>query len=119
MKIINILKKIRNKYVIAQVNRIVLPEFKKDEIKRYHIIFSGKVQHVGFRLEIEQLALKLQLTGWVKNLENGDVETEVQGMDNKIDFLLTFMRSLKRIKIERLEKESVAVSNQEHEFKIV
>ena len=119
MKVIKILKKIRDKYVIDQVNRITLPEFEMSEIKRYHIIFSGKVQHIGFRLEIEQLALKLQLSGWVKNLYNGDVEMEIQGMDNKINFLLRFMNSLKRIKIKRMDKKTIALLPQEQEFKII
>lgn len=35
--------------------------------------------------------VRLYLTGWIRNLENGDVEMEIQGMDNKIDFLLKFM----------------------------
>lgn len=119
MKIKKLLKKLNKKYVIEQVKRINIPEFDIDKVVRYHMIFSGKVQYVGFRLEIEQLALRLQLTGWIKNLENGNVEMEIQGMDNKIEFLMNFMKSLKRIKIKKVEKDIVTVLIREQGFRII
>ncbi|GLC78434.1 acylphosphatase [Lacrimispora brassicae] len=119
MKIKKMFKQIRNNYVIEQVKRADIPEFKPDKIIRYHMVFSGRVQRVGFRLEIELLALRLGLTGWIKNLENGNVEMEIQGMKNKIDFLLEFMNSLKRIKINQMKKDVRTVLNQEEEFKIL
>lgn len=35
---------------------------------RWHIIFHGKVQHVGFRYTSLYFCRKLKLTGWVRNL---------------------------------------------------
>lgn len=119
MRIIKMLKEIRNNYVIRQVKKANIPEFELDHTARYHLVFSGRVQYVGFRLEIQQLALRLGLTGWIKNLENGDVEMEIQGMNNRIDFLLNFMNSLIRIKINRMEKDTVRVLEQEKEFRIL
>ena len=92
-------KEFKNNYVIKQVQNIKLPNFVSDEIKRYGITFSGRVQKVGFRLEMQQLAKRLGLTGLCQNLENGDVYSELQGPKNKIEFLISFMESLKRIKI--------------------
>lgn len=48
-------------------------------MKRYYIIYSGRVQGVGFRWKLKNLAYKYNLTGYVKNLSSGDVQTEVQG----------------------------------------
>ena len=48
-------------------------------MKRYYIIYKGQVQGVGFRWKLMQIAYKYNLTGYVRNLSNGDVETEVQG----------------------------------------
>ncbi|KRN59146.1 acylphosphatase [Limosilactobacillus secaliphilus] len=45
----------------------------------YHIKVSGMVQGVGFRWSTYQLAQKLGLTGFVKNLPNGQVYIVVQG----------------------------------------
>ena len=119
MKIKKIFKQIRNNYVIEQVKKINIPDFEADNTLRYHIIFSWRVQHVGFRLEIEQLALRMKLTGWIRNLENGNVEMEIQGMKNKIDFLLDFMNSLKRIKINKMHKDIKTILKQEQEFRIL
>ena len=43
------------------------------------ITVKGVVQGVGFRYFAQQNAVKFQLKGYVKNLFNGDVETEVEG----------------------------------------
>lgn len=94
-------KKVRNEYVINQVKQIELPQFEADVLRRYRIQFSGRVQKVGFRLEVCELAKRLNLTGYCKNLDNGDVLAELQGEKNKIRFLVSYMESLKRIKITK------------------
>ena len=48
---------------------------------RKHILFYGRVQGVGFRYHATYKASLLGLTGWVRNLEDGSVEMEVQGMN--------------------------------------
>ena len=48
-------------------------------MKRFYIIYTGRVQGVGFRWRIMQIANKYNLTGYVKNLSNGDVVCEIQG----------------------------------------
>ena len=99
-------KKVRDDYVKNQVKKAKLPDFPNDTVERYRITFSGRVQKVGFRLEVCELAERLGLTGWCKNLENGDVMAEFQGPKNKIKYLVQFMESLKRIKItnKKIEK---------------
>jgi|GEM_PF-5524019 len=44
---------------------------------------------------------------------------EIQGMKNKKDYLLEFMNSLRRIKINQMQKEIRSVLNQEQEFNII
>lgn len=61
------------------------------DIVRKHIIFHGSVQGVGFRYYSEHKANQLRLTGWVKNLYNGDVEMEVQGQETAIEELVSFL----------------------------
>ena len=48
-------------------------------MERYYIVFSGRVQGVGFRWFCQTEAAHLGLTGWVRNLDNGDVDCEVEG----------------------------------------
>ncbi len=43
------------------------------------IIFSGRVQGVGFRFTAHNIANRYRLAGWVRNLADGTVEMVVQG----------------------------------------
>lgn len=108
--------KIRDNYVINQVQRVKLPEFEAGSIRRYRVIFSGRVQKVGFRLEVCELAKRLELTGFCKNLENGNVMAELQGSDSKIKYLISFMEALKRIKIRNKVVEEIDVDREERGF---
>lgn len=47
--------------------------------QRYFLRWEGQVQGVGFRLTNTNLAQTHTLTGWVRNMEDGSVEMEVQG----------------------------------------
>ena len=78
----NYFKKVRNNYVINQVRKANIPHFEKDEMSRLEMMFSGRVQKVGFRLEVSELAKVLGLTGYCKNLDNGDVLAEIQGYED-------------------------------------
>jgi len=49
-----------------------------------HIIFTGRVQGVGFRFTTHRIALRHQLTGWVRNLPDGTVEMFAQGSGQDI-----------------------------------
>jgi len=46
---------------------------------RWHILFSGRVQGVGFRYTSKQVSDRFEVVGWVKNLPNGSVEMIVEG----------------------------------------
>lgn len=119
MKIIKVLKKIRDHYVQQQVDNIQFPVFATGNVIRKKYIFTGKVQHVGFRKEVDLIAKKMGLTGWIKNNENGKVEAEIQGETSKLDFLIRFMTSLKRIKIAHIEEKMMPIREEEKGFSII
>lgn len=48
-------------------------------MKAAHVHFSGTVQGVGFRYSCRRIAMGFDVTGWVKNLDDGRVEMWVQG----------------------------------------
>lgn len=56
--------------------------------RSYSIIVKGRVQGVSFRFATHAKALKLQLTGWVKNLPNGDIQIEAEGNETSINSLI-------------------------------
>lgn len=78
-------------------------------VVRKHIIFSGRVQGVGFRYTACYLASSLGLTGWVKNLWDGDVEMEVQGDEASMERLVERLHQGRFIRIERMETEMIPV----------
>jgi acylphosphatase len=52
-----------------------------------HFRVRGLVQGVFFRASTEQTALRLGLTGWVRNCANGDVELVACGTPRQLDAL--------------------------------
>lgn len=54
-----------------------------------HVFFSGRVQGVGFRFNVLNLARKYSLTGWVKNLPDRRVELTAEGRKEDLDFFLS------------------------------
>ncbi|MBQ1512149.1 MAG: acylphosphatase [Erysipelotrichaceae bacterium] len=53
-------------------------------MKRFHVIFKGDVQGVGFRYTVSELARKYDLTGSVENLSDGTVEVYFQGDEEAV-----------------------------------
>lgn len=56
--------------------------------KRLHIYYSGSVQGIGFRYTAERIANSSKLTGWVKNLSDGQVEVMIEGAQPEIELFL-------------------------------
>ncbi len=115
MPLVELFKNFRNKYMRSSVEKLDFPEFPPDEERRYKIIFSGTVQGVGFRYEVWLIAEKLRITGFAKNLPNGDVLVEVQGPKNKILHLVHCMESIRRIHIENKVIDELPIK-EEKEF---
>ena len=61
-------------------------------MQQVHILISGKVQGVYYRASCLEVAQKLGLTGWVKNLSTGQVEVLAQGEKEKLEKLIEWCR---------------------------
>lgn len=48
-------------------------------------VVSGRVQGVGYRAFAQFAARETGVTGWVRNLANGDVEAHVNGTPRQLD----------------------------------
>lgn len=62
----------------------------ENQNKRLHLIVEGLVQGVSFRYYTQEKAKELDLTGWVKNLEDGSVEIIAEGENGKLKELETW-----------------------------
>lgn len=85
---------------------------------RWRVLFSGRVQHVGFRYTAYYLARPLYLTGWVRNLPDDRVEMEAQGGVSQLRKLLVQLKSQPHIHIERAEIEELPRVAWERGFKV-
>lgn len=57
-----------------------------------HAWVQGKVQGVGFRYYVRQLAVEVPITGWVRNLSDGRVELLAEGSRPDLEGLLAAVR---------------------------
>lgn len=112
MALKNSWKKFMDKYMKSTAEQIDVSKFQADETVRYAITFSGLVQGVGFRYEVWTIARRLQLTGYVENLANGDVYAEIQGPKNRIIHLIECMKQIPRIQIENVRMDELELKNE-------
>lgn len=84
---------------------------------RYSIIASGKVQGVGFRFFCQLNATSLNLTGFAKNLYNGDVEIEVQGKMENLDLFISKIKLGNRfINVTSINISEISLVDNEKKF---
>jgi acylphosphatase len=57
-----------------------------------HFLIQGRVQGVGFRWFVHREASELDLRGWVRNTEDGDVEVLASGSPEELAELRASLR---------------------------
>ena len=58
-------------------------------MKRVTVFYAGRVQGVGFRATVRQLACGYDVTGTVRNLPDGRVELIAEGTQSELEDFLT------------------------------
>jgi acylphosphatase len=61
-------------------------------MKAIQVFYEGRVQGVGFRYSVRQIAKGFNVTGWVRNLPDGHVELQVSGEDEEVNAFLEAIR---------------------------
>lgn len=59
---------------------------------RVHVFVSGRVQGVCFRAETEDVAHRLHVAGWVRNLPDGRVEAIFEGRKEDVEQAISFCK---------------------------
>lgn len=85
---------------------------------RRHLIFTGRVQGVGFRYRASYAARALGVTGWVKNQTDGTVEMEAQGSEGQIQKLLKMLQSDAYIQIDKIQSSELPFEEEERGFRV-
>jgi acylphosphatase len=61
--------------------------------QRRTVCFSGRVQGVGFRYTARSVALRFDVTGYVRNQHDGSVELVAEGRPDQLDGFLRLLRN--------------------------
>lgn len=60
--------------------------------KQVHVIISGRVQGVWYRVSTKKMATTLGLLGWVKNRSDGAVEALFEGDEDVIHRMIAWCK---------------------------
>ncbi len=81
--------------------------------------YEGRVQGIGFRWTVKNLARGFDVTGWVRNLPDGRVELHAQGFDEEVTaFLEAISESELKAHIKRAEIHPIAAHPNRRGFDI-
>lgn len=99
---------------------------KKEKIKRelppgtirkeFH--FEGNVQNIGFRFEVQSHAKPLGITGYAKNNEDGSVTAQLQGSEKNINKVISYLKTIDRIRIDSITEKEIPLDYYENNFSI-
>ena len=91
----------------------------QDEIVRVHAWVQGRVQAVGFRAFVQQNALQIGVTGWVRNVGYDTVEAIAEGNKEQIDrFLQMVNRGPLGSRVDKSRKEWEQVTGEFEAFRV-
>ncbi len=76
-----------------------------------HFLIQGRVQGVGFRWFVQREAAELELRGWVRNTEDGEVEVVAAGEPGDLDELrVSLRRGPRGARVDRVVEHHLAES---------
>lgn len=77
-----------------------------------HVLYSGRVQGVGFRYTAQALAAGYPVAGYVRNLPNGEVELIAEGEDSVVEAFLAAVAQRMAAYIRNTTVQDAAPSGQ-------
>ncbi len=84
-----------------------------------HIVVKGKVQGVFFRKNTKQIADDLNISGWVKNTDEGHVEIFAQAFEDEVEkFIHWCKQGPSKADVENVEIKDAKPDNSINHFSI-
>ena len=73
-----------------------------------HFLIQGRVQGVGFRWYVNREAAELNLRGWVRNTEEGDVEVVASGtLEDLAELRASLRQGPRGARVDRVHEHSL------------
>jgi acylphosphatase len=85
---------------------------------RIALRFTGRVQGVGFRRTAEMIALRLGLSGWVRNEPDGSVRCEAQGPRGRVEDFLSDLLETMGGRIDGVERQEIPAADEPEGFRV-
>ena len=85
---------------------------------REQIVFTGRVQGVGFRYKMTSIANAFRVTGWVRNEYDGSVLAELQGRPEEIDQIIWRLQQDRYIVIDDISRKKIPLEDDERDFRV-
>ncbi|MDT7041479.1 acylphosphatase [Candidatus Nitronereus thalassa] len=86
---------------------------------RVHVFVQGHVQGVGFRAFTARQAKSHQVNGWVRNVQDGRVELEAQGLRESVEkFLVDLEQGPALSNVREVSVEWIEPQDQESTFEV-
>ncbi len=74
-------------------------------MKRLHLKIYGRVQGVYYRSSAQDVARELGLSGWIKNMPDGTVETVVEGEEEILrDYIRWCKKGPAAARVEKIDE---------------
>jgi acylphosphatase len=89
-----------------------------EQLCRRHCYFNGRVQGVGFRYTARNIAINFDVTGFVRNLNDGRVELVAEGPGKEVDAFVDSVRQRMRSYIRQVEECDEPASGEYAQFVI-
>lgn len=80
--------------------------------------FSGKVQGVGFRYTVRNIALQYNVAGYVRNLPDGTVELVMEGPEQQMSHLVDDVQQRMADYIRGVNQQQLPATGEFHHFYI-
>ena len=88
------------------------------EVEARRVLYSGRVQGVGFRYTAQRIAQQHAVTGFVKNLRDGRVELVAEGKRAEIERLLKQIAVEMEGNIESADEQTLSATGQFRKFEV-
>ena len=88
------------------------------EQQRREVYYSGRVQGVGFRFTVREVAGRFAVSGFVRNLPDGRVHLVVEGSAGEIDRFLNAIQAEMRPYIAATEQTVSPATGRFNSFEI-
>lgn len=87
--------------------------------KQVQVYYSGRVQGIGFRYTLQDIANYQKVLGWVKNLDDARVEVVAEAEEEALKIFLQQVNQHFSQYIKKIDIEWLPASGEFRDFKVV